>query len=156
MREADQENNRASFEESELIGNQAAGFSAGMKVLVADDDEFVRDLLTKLLRNHMGLEISAVGTGSKAIAETLTGEYDAAIIDLILPQTSGLEAIKVIKEMMPEFPIVAITGEPVESRRDYLKSCGVECLFNKPIRIADLIGEMTRILKTGRELPVVE
>lgn len=156
MLETGQENNRASFKKSELTRDQAVEFSTGMKVLVADDDEFVRNLLTRVLRDHMGLEAFAVGTGSEAIAETLTGEYNAAIIDLILPRTSGLEAIKAIKEMMPDFPIMAITGKPIKSRFDNLRSCGVECFFNKPIRIADLIEEMTRILNTGRELPAVE
>ncbi len=156
MLETGQENNRAPFKESELNSDQAAVFPKGMKVLVADDDEFVRNILTRVLRNHMGLEAFAVGTGSEAIAETLTGEYNAAIIDLILPRTSGLEAIKAIKEMMPDFPIMAITGESSESRMEYLRSCGVDSFFDKPIRIADLIEEMTRILNAGRELPVGE
>ncbi|MEE9554263.1 MAG: response regulator [candidate division Zixibacteria bacterium] len=125
-------------------------------MLVADDDEFVSGLISKVLGNYMGMEIVTVDTGSKAIAQALTGEFDAAIIDLILPQTSGLEAIKVIKEMMPEFPIIAITGESLNSRLEFLKSCGVTCVFNKPIRFSALIEELNSLINTGRELPVGE
>jgi len=132
-------------------GNETCG---GKKVLVVDNDSFVCELLAKVIRRHLGLEVAVVGCGSQAISETLTGEYDAAIIELVLPETSGVEAIRVIKEMKPDFPILAITSEAVKRRDEYVVSCGVKRLFYKPVRISSLINELKGIFMTGRDKPV--
>jgi len=128
----------------------------GIRVLVVDDDNFVRELIAKVLRKHLGLEVVTGDCGSRAIAEALTGEYDAAIIDLILPRTSGIEAIKVIKKMMPGFPILALTSELMNGRIEYAESCGANRVFYKPVRISLLIDELKKILGRDGICPSVD
>ena len=128
----------------------------GLKILVADDDVFVSDLISRVIKQHLGADVVTVDCGSKAIAEALTGDYDIAIIDLILPKTSGMEAIKVIKEMMPDLPIVAMTGESVAGRAEFVKECGVNSLLYKPIRISLLLDELISVVKTGKDWPAVK
>jgi CheY-like chemotaxis protein len=110
--------------------------------------------MSRLLRNHLGLEVATAGNGRQAIAEALTGDYHAAIIDLLLPRTSGLKAIKAIKEMKPDFPIIALTSDSEKKRSELVESSGVTQLFSKPVRIPVLFEELIRILSADRNLPV--
>ena len=156
MREISQKIDGVSFQKPGLIPPRDNNSLEGIKVLVADDDFFVSDLISRVIKQHLGAEVVTVDCGSKAIAETLSGEYDVAIIDLILPKTSGMEAIKVIKEMIPDFPIIAMTGESSPGRDEFVKACGVDSLFFKPIRISMLLDELMSVVKTGREWPAVK
>jgi CheY-like chemotaxis protein len=110
--------------------------------------------MSRLLRNHLGAEVATAASGRKAIAEALTGNYHAAIIDLLLPGTSGMKAIRAIKEMKPDFPIIALTSGSVEKKAEFVRSSGVTRLFPKPVRIPDLLGELVRILSKDGNLPV--
>lgn len=126
------------------------------KVLVVDSDDFVRNVISKVLQTHLGCEVFSARSGREAITEALTGAYDAAVIELILPHTSGIEAIRAIKEMMPAFPIIAMTSEQVKGREELLKSIGVRRVFYKPVRMSSLIVELKGIVETGGETPVSE
>jgi len=156
MRETRENTDRLPFQEPELIQPGAGLALEGMNVLIADSDQFVGNLISKLLTQRLGAVTTVVDSGRKAIAEILTGGYDAAVIELILPRTSGIEAIRAIKEMMPDFPILAMSGELTRGREESVRACGVDCLFHKPVRISMLLDELKNIVKTGREKPFVE
>ncbi len=116
------------------------------KILVVDDEEFVCNLVSTILEKYLGFEVSKAKNGSEAIAGALTGGYDAAIIDLSMPNTSGMKAIKTIKTMCPNFPIIAMSGKTLDFRPSEIeKELGCERFLQKPFKISSLILEITSL-----------
>ncbi len=69
-----------------------------MKILLVDDDEFLRDMYALKFKSN-GHDVSAVDGSSKAISLLERGEkYDLLILDMIMPGTNGVELLNIINE----------------------------------------------------------
>lgn len=79
------------------------------EILVVDDDEAIGWALEKGLEAE-GMRITQVCRGEEAIREVRRREFDAAIIDVKLPGTSGIEVARIIRQLLPRLPIVMISG----------------------------------------------
>lgn len=82
------------------------------------------------------VEADSGAAGLKAFAES---DFDAAIVDIFLAETSGLDLIAAIRERAPRFPIVAVSGmTPLDFMRQSADVENVVCL-QKPFRPSDLL-----------------
>ena len=80
-----------------------------MRVLVADDHALFRDGITTLL-DAAGIEVIAqVSDGQAAVDRTLHLQPDLVLMDISMPHMSGLEALALIKEKVPETKVVMLT-----------------------------------------------
>jgi DNA-binding response OmpR family regulator len=108
------------------------------RILVIDDQKDVRAMVAIVLRvNHFEVVEAESGTaGLKAFAES---SFDAAIVDIFLADTSGVEVIAAIRERAPGFPVVAVSGM---TALDFMEQApdleNVICL-QKPFRPNDLL-----------------
>jgi len=84
---------------------------AGEAILIVDDEEGIRSLLTRLLESD-GYQVTAVGDGETAIALLEERRFNVGIVDLVLPApiTSGLDVLRRAKELDPDSEIVILTG----------------------------------------------
>ncbi len=80
-----------------------------MKVLLADDDEDIRELTSHLFARR-GWEVATVTNGLEAIEALATGQYDVAVLDQNMPPGSGLEAAAARREAGDTIPIILWTG----------------------------------------------
>ncbi|MBU2454970.1 MAG: response regulator, partial [Proteobacteria bacterium] len=80
------------------------------KVLLVDDEkEFVETLAQRLeLRD---LSVTTVYSGESAIAISEKIDFDAIILDVLMPEMTGIEVLKEIKKIKPLTPIIMLTGE---------------------------------------------
>ncbi|WP_375313859.1 response regulator [Bradyrhizobium sp. A5] len=108
------------------------------RVLVIDDQKDVRAMVAIVLRvNHYDVvEAESGAAGLKAFGENA---FDAAIVDIFLADTSGVDVMAAIRERNPGFPIVAVSGM---TALDFVGAApdlaGVVCL-QKPFRPNDLL-----------------
>ena len=80
-----------------------------MRVLVADDHSLFRDGIISLLE-AAGVEVvGQVGDGQSAVEQALSLCPDVVLMDISMPQMTGLEALRVIKEKLPETRVVMLT-----------------------------------------------
>jgi DNA-binding NtrC family response regulator len=79
------------------------------KILVVDDDPIERRLLTTVLGKVGGFEVVTAETGALGM-ERAVASVDAVILDLQLPDMSGMEVLKKLKETRPALPILMLTG----------------------------------------------
>ena len=83
--------------------------TADARVLVVDDEERVRKLLTRLLQEE-GHRVRAASSGREAL-EALEGEaYDLVLTDLTMPGMSGMDLLSEIREKWPEMSVILITA----------------------------------------------
>lgn len=81
------------------------------RLMVVDDDESVRTLLEDLLVRE-GHQVDGAATCDEALSHLAINDYDVVITDIIMPKRSGLELLRLIREMAPEVKVVLVTGEP--------------------------------------------
>jgi DNA-binding NarL/FixJ family response regulator len=80
-----------------------------MRVLVADDHSLFRDGITSLLEAAGFDVVGQAGDGRAAVEETLRLQPDLVLMDITMPQMTGLEALARIKKCAPETPVVMLT-----------------------------------------------
>jgi CheY-like chemotaxis protein len=120
-----------------------------MKVVLADDDKVVVQMLTAALRKR-GVEVVAAYDAMQAVMATVKAQPDAIIMDLNMPAGSGVEAVRRLKanSKTGSIPIVAITGSATpEARKNAVELGATECI-EKPID-ADKLVEVLKAMVEG-------
>jgi len=130
-----------------------AGELPPTRLLVVDDEDFVRDLLRDILEGeHCEVQIAADGT--EALSLFREREFDGVFTDVGMPGMSGWELAREIRQLNPGIPIAIITGwgELVGSHEQ--RAAGVDWVVAKPFtaeRIADLVREINKRLESNRK-----
>jgi two-component system response regulator MprA len=120
------------------------------RVLVVDDDETIRRLLTHRLESA-GYEIQACEDGREA-AEFLDGEYepDLAVLDVMMPRLNGTRLARMIRNgelaVRSDLPIVMLTSRGREEHVLEGFDAGVDDYVTKPFRSAELLARIRRYI----------
>jgi CheY-like chemotaxis protein len=117
------------------------------KILIVDDDKFVLQILTKVLEKA-GCSVTAVETGQEALAKLQTQTYDAAIIDVRLQDTNGLDLLNRIEKIAPDMTKIMLTGYPSDQDRIRALQQGADYYLAKPIKSETLIEIIERRCKS--------
>ena len=117
------------------------------RLLVVDDEDFVRDLLGEILEAE-NCEVQLAESGSEALSLFREHEFDGVFTDVGMPGMSGWELAREIRLINKKIPIAVITGwgEAVGSHEQ--KAAGVDWVVPKPFtadRIADLVRDINRL-----------
>lgn len=112
--------------------------TSGGRVLLADDNDSLRELLGQII-SSCGFEVSEAGDGRQALDIFISAEknFDLLITDLCMPRINGGELIREIRRCKPDIPVIAITGYTDPATLDEVKALDV-MLFSKPIDIDEL------------------
>jgi CheY-like chemotaxis protein len=132
------------------------------KVLVADDDESVRESLRKLLHGE-SYQVIAVANGAEAVEafRLEQNQIELLLVDLNMPLKNGWATLDRLIEINPFLPVLIVTGQP--NQNEMAEAAGVSALVEKPIDvpallllIQELLAEVVefRFQRTGhREFP---
>lgn len=107
----------------------------GLKVLVVEDNLINAHLLNILLR-EAGIEVLHVESGIEAVALAKEQHFDLIIMDIHMPEMSGLEATKLIRANEPgerRLPIVALTANAQPDERERVLQAGMDEFLAKPV-----------------------
>lgn len=132
------------------------GIFSGETVLIADDDEFFRELLKGLLL-FTGLDVvSEVSTGQEALIEFLAYHPKILFLDINMPGINGLDVLSEIRSISPSTIIFVISGET--TRENMLKAISgkVNAIIAKPFTFSRVIEEIKKALEQPggwRKLP---
>ena len=119
------------------------------KILVVDDDAAHRKMLTAVLSNE-GYAVYEAADGKEAVSAIDESFYDLIIMDIKMKAMDGIEALKLIKQLSPQIPIVMMTAfSSVDTAVDALKSGAFDYL-TKPIDIEEVKILVKKTLKYRR------
>ncbi|HET7112744.1 MAG TPA: response regulator [Pyrinomonadaceae bacterium] len=123
--------------------------NAQPRLLIVDDEDFVRDLLREILEGE-DCDVSIAASGSEALAMFKDFQFDAVCTDVGMPGMSGWELAREIRHLNQQIPIAVITGwgEAVGSNEQ--RAAGVNWVIAKPFT-ADRIAELVRDILRHRE-----
>ncbi len=110
----------------------------GLRVLVADDNTLVRELLTAFLREN-GADVVAVGDGEAAVAACAATPPHAVILDIAMPRGDGFTTARAIRLLPPPAPwIVGLSAHAQPSHEAQARAAGMDRFLAKPVSLATL------------------
>jgi ActR/RegA family two-component response regulator len=111
------------------------------RVLIVDDDEDNRQSLAAVL-SAQGFEVVQAGGSAEAEAQARARSFEAALVDLVMPDGSGWDVVALLRELQPDARIALVTGAaPVASTP---AASGVDVVFAKPVDLEALLGFLGR------------
>ena len=122
------------------------------RLLVVDDEDFVRELLREILEGEH-CDVHVAESGSEALALFKDWQFDGVFTDVGMPGMSGWELAREIRLINTRIPIAVITGwgEAVGSHEQ--KAAGINWVVAKPFtadRVAELVQEINRFTDAAR------
>lgn len=106
-------------------------------VLVVDDDPGVQDMF-KLFLKKAGFSRLIVSNGKEALAALNKQKFHLCFLDLVLPDITGDEIYKHVKQIDPTLPVVIITGYPDSQMLDNILKFGPVTVLKKPLKVEQL------------------
>ncbi len=117
------------------------------RILVIDDEEFVRSVLSRTL-GQASHQVTLAEDGEKGIRLFKEGKFDMVLTDLGMPGMPGWEVCRVIKTISPRTPIGMITGWGDKIAQSKLKEYGLDFYISKPFDLQQILNAVTQVLES--------
>jgi CheY-like chemotaxis protein len=117
------------------------------RILVAEDDPASLEMVQVYLESK-GYEVAAALDGNRALDMGSSGEFDLLILDVHMPLYGGVEVLQMLRKRLLRNPIkiIALTADTRWALRDEMMREGVDSYLVKPVSLAQLGKEVTRLL----------
>lgn len=117
------------------------------RILVADDDVDIRDLVEFKLAS-MGHEITVVSDGAAAVESCRASRPDLCVLDVMMPGTSGLDAIRMIRAdpALADLPVILLTARAQEVDVESGFDSGADDYMTKPFSPRELASRVDALL----------
>jgi DNA-binding response OmpR family regulator len=111
------------------------------RVLIIEDDKDITDLV-EIHLGDLGYKLDKAYNGETGLANSLSGDYDLILLDLMLPKLEGLEVCKQIREKDKTVPIIMLTSRSEEMDKILGLELGADDYIVKPFSIRELIARV--------------
>ncbi|QYO67444.1 response regulator transcription factor [Leptolyngbya sp. 7M] len=115
------------------------------KVLIIDDDEELCELVSEYLSVE-GFEVSAVHDGEAGLSKARTGNYDLAILDVMMPKLNGFDVLRNLRETSM-LPVLMLTARGDDMERIVGLEIGADDYLPKPFNPRELVARIRAILR---------
>ena len=121
--------------------------AVGNRILLIDDDRALARYLETLLTRH-GYVVTVAHTSPEALEKVLTSPaaFDLVITDQLMPQITGLELARDIRDVRPDLPVILCSGDPAAIDRATLSHTAIKAVFAKPIESTLLLAKVRGVL----------
>ena len=123
-----------------------------MRILVIEDDVGLTRVLKAKLGGHFVLDAASTGLDGSHMARMNT--YDAIILDLVLPDVSGLEVCRNIREKKDKVRILVLTAEDKPELKVDLLDAGADDYITKPFSFPELQARLRALLRRPADVMV--
>ena len=106
-------------------------------VLITDDSLVQRKIISKIV-TEQGYEIRTAASGRSAMESIALRAPDCLLLDLLMPEMTGQEVLKALKDQQVDFPIVVVTADIQETVRVECMKLGALYFLNKPVKPEEL------------------
>lgn len=112
-----------------------------IQLLLVDDEEgYVKVLAKRMTRRNM--EVMTALSGSEGIQRLRKQDFDVAILDLKMEDMDGIEVLKVFKKMVPDMPVIMLTGHGTEKAAREGLEMGAFAYLMKPCDLEELVEKI--------------
>ena len=121
-----------------------------MKILVADDEQAVRDSLKRSLRFN-GYEVLLAEDGEEALVVIREQQPDLTILDILMPKLDGIEVCRALREAGDHTPVLMLTARESVSDRVAGLDAGADDYLPKPFALEELLARVRSLLRRAGE-----
>ncbi len=116
------------------------------RILVVDDNLELQRMLSRVLCGA-GYEVTTAGTVATAATEITDGEpFDAAVLDIDLPDGKGFDIVAILRDVQPGCGVMMISGDMDDSKVDCAQALGVTELLQKPFDPPAMLSSVRTVL----------
>lgn len=116
------------------------------KILVVDDDEAVRTVTFEMLK-RLGFDVTTADSGATALEEVSHQSFDLVLLDLAMPNMSGVEVFTSLKALKPESRVIFMTGYSKDEFSDLLsENEDTTSVLSKPFPMQELKSSIENML----------
>ena len=121
----------------------------GHRILVVDDEQHIRDILSETLRDA-GYAVEAAANGEEGVLKLRSGSFDLVLLDIRMPIHSGLDVLKLLRRNGGAPPVVIITGLASSEEMEEALRLGATKCIRKPFHLKTLLSDISGILCLDR------
>jgi two-component system response regulator MprA len=125
---------------------EAVAKITAMRILIADDEQAVRDALGRALSSE-GYEVAFAGDGRETLLAVERDEPDAAVLDVMMPPPDGLEVCRRLRAADNMIPILMLTAKREVSDRVAGLDAGADDYLAKPFALDELLARLRALLR---------
>lgn len=118
-----------------------------MRLLLAEDERSLSRALVTIL-NRNGFEVEAVYDGKAALEAIESGNYDGAVLDIMMPKMNGLEVLKIIRDKKNLIPILMLTAKAEIDDKVEGLDLGANDYLTKPFAAKELLARIRTMIRT--------
>ena len=124
---------------------------AALNIMLVDDHPIVRRGLRDILADAFdGATVQEVGSGQEAMALVRSHSWSVVILDLSLPDASGLDVLKRIRELRPRMPVLILSMHAVDQFARRAITAGAAGYLTKEAADTELVTAVTRLVRGGK------
>lgn len=125
------------------------GLPLGPTIYIVDDDEAVRDSLALMLESH-GIAAKTYDSGAAFIGDYSPGAPGCLVLDLHMPDMSGLQVLERLAHSGLNVPVVIISGRADTADKARASAAGAKAILDKPFSREDLLAAIYVAIGTRR------
>ena len=117
-----------------------------LRILVTDDSKLLRKKLRLEFEKH-GCEVLEAENGKEAVMKTLQEKPDGVFLDIVMPEVGGIEALRVLKEVSPDLPVIMLSSAGTPQKLMETLKLGALDFIQKPYTAAQIKKALESIRK---------
>ena len=125
---------------------QEEGFKLAQRLLIADDDNEIRELLEFDLAQS-GYSVDCAKDGEEALQKALSNTYDLILLDVMMPKMNGFDVCKNIRATKPEIPILMLTAKGTINDKTQGFDSGADDYIVKPFDIQEVLLRVRALVR---------
>lgn len=120
------------------------------QILVVDDSKVMRDMVVACLRGLEGATFIQAASGLEAIERLSLGHFDAAVLDLNMPDISGIEVLEFVRaqDRLKDLPIIVVTTRGDDDSRAQALAAGASNYMTKPFTPEAIVAAVAQLLES--------
>ncbi|EHL15389.1 hypothetical protein HMPREF9629_01884 [Peptoanaerobacter stomatis] len=122
-----------------------------MRILLVEDEKELSNALTAILK-HSNYSVDAVYDGEDALYYLETQNYDAVILDVMIPKIDGIQVLKTIRRAQNHIPVLMLTAKSEIDDRVVGLDAGADDYLTKPFATKELLARLRSVTRRQGEL----
>jgi DNA-binding response OmpR family regulator len=119
-----------------------------MRILLVEDSKRLRETVAKVMRRS-GYKVDESGDGEEGLWKARENDYDAIILDIMLPRRDGLEVLETLRREKRDVPVLMLTArDAIEDRVQGLRQ-GADDYLCKPFALEELLARVEVLCRRG-------
>ena len=124
-----------------------------MRVLVIEDEPRLAENVARSLRESAGYAVDVAHDGQEGLFMAESNEYDAVLLDLMLPQMGGMQLLRRIRKAGQRTPVLIMTVRDEKESVVALLNAGADDYLTKPFDLGELLARTKALIRRGKGQP---